>query len=120
MKESKTVTIAQILLEFKQEKREKLVTFVNECMKSICCKDVNWQGFEVYEPSKEKMIGLLQNEAIEYLEAIADEMKLKQYDKVKISIVHSKNKTIQTVGLNNHTLLAIISATKKELDNENK
>ena len=118
MKESKTIRIEEILEEMEKEERENMEILIEECMKSICCEDVHWKDFQVYLPSKQDVKTLLVNQEIEYLEVIADESKSRDCNCVKISVMHSKEKYIQTVKHNRNTLIAIIYVPKHELQKE--
>lgn len=115
MKESKTIRIEEILEELEKEERNNLEILIDECMKSICCEDIDWEAFQVYLPSKQDVKTLLENQEIEYLEVIADESKSRDCNCVKISIMHAKEKYIQTVKHNSNTLIAIIYVPKHEL-----
>ena len=121
MKEDRIIYLGQLLDDFDEKERQNIEEKINDCMKSICCEDVAWVDFEVYMSSKEKMQKLLKNEAIEYLEVIADEARLGNYKDIRISVVRvrsRKKREVSTITHNRHTLIATIYADNIDLMEE--
>lgn len=118
MKESKTTTIAQILENLEEEKRNIITTLYDECMKSICCENIQWTAFECFTPSCKMMELMLNALAPEYIMAVADKLNQEENTKktVKITFVITKDETsVYTINQNFDTILVYISLSKKRV-----
>lgn len=64
--------IKDIVAKIPEENRKELEKIMEACMKSICCEDVEWKEFNVYDSSSELMSKILQNLLVEFLLPIAE------------------------------------------------
>ena len=67
--------LEDVLNQIPEEKRKEVEMTIDACMASICCEDVNWREFTVYDSSSKIMQKVLQSLAIEFLLPIAEEAK---------------------------------------------
>lgn len=115
MKETRTKTIAQILCGFEEEKRKEIVEVFDNCVQAICCEEIAWENFEVFEPSCKDVKKILKSLTPEYIMTICDKVNLCDVlPKVKITILHDKKETsISTINLNIDTMLIYVSISNK-------
>lgn len=122
MKELTTTTIEKLLEELEEKKRNEVVTLYDECMKSICCENIQWKNFECFNPSCETMKMTLNALAPEYIMVIADKINQQENKErtVRIAFVNTKEPTsVYTVNQNADITLAYISLSrerKRELE----
>lgn len=64
--------IKDILAKLTEEEQKEAMSTVNSCMRSICCENVKWMEFVVYDQSAELMRKIIKKLAIEFLLPIAE------------------------------------------------
>ena len=104
-----------IMLELEEKQRKEIERTVDEVMKRICCEDVDWRNFEVYESSASMIINILSKMEIHFLLPIAEEAKLEKNRQVRIIIISTKEKydDIWFVRIDATHLLARIDCSSK-------
>lgn len=111
MKESKTVTIQQLITELNGEKKaQEFETTVNKCLNVIVCENIDWKNFQVYKQSADFIRYMIKGIIPEYIMAICDQINIEQ-DKertVKIIILSGKTTEISTVNYNRNTKLVCV------------
>ena len=107
--------IKDILNEFKESERKEIEATVNECMKSICCEEVEWKEFCVYEICSELFKKMLQKLQISFLLPIAESARdeIKREVMIFCYITKQKEDRIYCVRSNSNKIHWMISLSKK-------
>ena len=114
-KEAKTKTIEEILKgmeDAKEVARDEIEITVDACLEAICCKEVDWKSFRVYESSVPIMKNMLKAMAVEYFLVIADEVRDLDVE-VKIALKKAKKSSVWMVPVNHSEIVAVISISDK-------
>lgn len=118
-----------ILSSISEREREEIIKTFDTCIKAICCEDISWQEFFVYESSEEMMKKMLLSKEAQYIMVICDQVKcIREEEKegrtVKICITENKKEEeVQCIKGNENTLLAVITLStrsKKRLNRKAK
>lgn len=109
--------IKDIIVKFGEDERKEIETTIDACMESICCKDVQWREFSVYDSSSELMEKALQNLFIEFLLPIAEKARDETDREVIILCGSTKKKEdeIWFVRVNPLQLYATISFSSRTI-----
>lgn len=115
MKEKITKTIGEILKGMDEDIRKEIVRTVNESMKIICCENMKWEEFQVYNSSAKLMELILKNFATEYLLAVANEVLLREgIEEITIAIQKGKEDLCDFIRCNKSSLfVCLVIANKK-------
>lgn len=107
--------IKEIMEKISEEKRGEVEETVNACMKSICCENVNWKEFSVYESSSNIMQEILENLAIEFLLPIAEVAREEPEREIVVfcNIVSKKEDDIWFVRVKSKQLHATINLSNQ-------
>ena len=119
MKESRTVTIEEILGEIEENKRKEIVTTFNSAMVKICAGGLEWQNFQVFLPGMELMRIILESNSPEYLMLVGDAVLCQEeatgpIKTVKFVIQRSKKSDFSFFRRDSDTLIANISINTKD------
>ncbi len=109
------VQLSDVLLKIEVNERTDVEKTVDETMKRICCEEVNWRKFYVYQDSISLMVGILSKFQIHFLIPIAEEAKKDKEREISI-ICCSTNQNydeIHFVRINETKILARIDFSRK-------
>ena len=116
MKEKITKTIGEILKGMDEDIRKEIVRTVNESMKIICCENMKWEEFQVYNSSVKLMELILKNFATEYLLAVSNEILLREgIEEITIAIQKGKEDLCDTVRCHKNELFVSIVIDKHKV-----
>lgn len=112
-----TLQIAQILNSIEETRRKEIITTYNECMKAICCENINWQAFEIFNTSQDIVKNMLLGFSPEHIMAISDIINQRDGEKctVKICFHIKENEEIFTVKQSSDTFIVSVQITNKQL-----
>lgn len=107
--------IKDIIEKFGEDERKEIETTIDACMESICCKDVQWREFSVYDSSCELLEKALKNMFVEFLLPIAEEAKDESDREIIILCSSTKKKEdeIWFIRVNPVQIYAMISFSAK-------
>lgn len=112
---AKTTTIGEIIEGMEEELKNEVVRTVNESMKIICCENMKWEEFQVYNSSAKLMELILKNFATEYLMVVANEVvKRDGIEDVLILVQKGKEDLCDFIRCNRSDLfVSLVIANKK-------
>lgn len=117
--------LVDIVSEIPEERRKEVEKTIDACMTSICCEDVDWRNFNVYDSSSKMMQKILEHLSIEFLLPIAEKAKTENEREVIIfcSTTSEKEDEIWFVRVKStelHATINLSSATAKYIKADNK
>ena len=106
-----------IMLELEEKERDEVAKTIDECMKRICCENVDWRNFAVYDSSVPTITNILRKMEIHFLLPIAEEAKLEKDKQVKIIVTSTKDKydDVWFVRVDTTKLLARIECSSRTM-----
>lgn len=118
MREGRTITIKEILVEIEETKRQEIITTFNSAMTKICANELDWQNFEVFVPGMELMRIILESNSPEYFMLAVDAILSRMDDSlakvVKFVIKRAKNSDNNSYKINSDTVIVQISLSTRD------
>ena len=107
-----------IMLELEEKERDEVAKTIDECMKRICCENVDWRNFAVYDSSVSTITNILRKMEIHFLLPIAEEVVMDEAGReVRILITSTKDKQddVWFVRVDTTKLLARIECSSRTM-----
>lgn len=118
MRESRTITIKEILGEIEEVKRKEIVMTFNSAMTKICAGGLEWQEFEVFLPGMELMRIILESNSPEYFILAGDSILTKMDDNkeanVKFLVQRARKSDYSTFKRDSDTIIINISLSTRD------
>lgn len=110
-----TLKINQILETIEETKRKEVIEIYDECMKAICCENIDWQAFEIFTTSQEILKNMLLALSPEHIMAVTDIINQRDGQKaiVKIALQVKDKEEIFTVKQSSDTFIVSVQITNK-------
>lgn len=111
-----TLKIVQILDSIEETYRKEVIKTFEECMRAICCENIDWQAFEIFTTSQEIVKNMLLALSPEYIMAVSDLINQRDGEKciVKIAFQVKDKEEIFAVKQSSDTFIVNVQITNKQ------